>query len=160
MLLNGKHQRHTTASWYTILLTWRSAKIELGAVIGNKIIVLKLTSRNVYNTRYMNTCSQITVSPKRSDWQFLLHIGSQWDNNDENHFMQDGATQHFALPVRVCVCVCVCVCVTWQSFFLAGGLGVEDQRNALRDVPVLLRVFFVVELGQDLGLQIRTENTW
>ena len=159
MLLNGKHQRHTTASWYTILLTWRSAKIELGAVIGNKIIVLKLTSRNVYNTRYMNTCSQITVSPKRSDWQFLLHIGSQWDNNDENHFMQDGATQHFALPVRVCVCVCVRVCdltIIFSGRWI--GRGGPTERSPWR--PSLTACFFFVELGQDLGLQIRTENTW
>jgi hypothetical protein len=48
------------------------------------------------------------------------------------------------------VCVCVCVC-DLTTIFLAGGLGVEDQRNGLRDVSALLHVAYFCGIGPRLG---------
>jgi len=61
----------------------------------------------------------------------LLLVVYQWDNYDELHFMQDGENHH-----------------TW--YFLVGGLGVDDQQNVLRQVPVLLNVIYLCEAGRKM----------
>lgn len=58
----------------------------------------------------------------------LLSVVDQWDNYDELHFMQDGEDS------------------TWR--FLVGGLGVEDQKKVLRQVPILFNAIYLCETGR------------
>jgi len=44
------------------------------------------------------------------------------------------------------------------AIFLAGGLGVEDQQNGLRQVPTHSMLFIFVGLGQRGRLPIKTTN--
>jgi hypothetical protein len=55
-------------------------------------------------------------------------IVSRWENYEKLHFIQD---EHHILCFLF---------VRGLTIILVGGLGVEDQQNGLREVPVLLHV--------------------
>jgi hypothetical protein len=67
------------------------------------------------------TCCQMAAS----------HRSGAFCGYEELHFLQHGAASHFCVS---------CSCVVETNILLVGGLGVEDQRKGLREVPVLGRV--------------------
>jgi hypothetical protein len=61
----------------------------------------------------------------------LFPVVYLWDNYDEIHFVQDGEG-HYTLR------------------YLVGGLGVEDQQNVLRQVPIFLNVICLCKAGRKM----------